>query len=261
MDLKKKRELLTEIVTVANKTSNKQEKDLNLLDMLNSFDRVMSIHKMDPESIEAMDLYKSLLKLGRIGTKSWADRIEQNLDISGTGTPIESSFVKSQGPPKSQEKSMRKLSDIDLRAPLMNLTNKTMSPAFHNTNIGINNRYLSEEIAMPQASQTSVPTRIQLPKLQLTHLFEEQKNNFTASTTANLYTKPYELTKSSPAIPKLASSQGILQTEKISALEIKLENLKLQPAERESEVFESRIQDGSNDLIAASYHVFYKILK
>ena len=97
----KKRALLEEIAITAPQLTNKIQSNITLLDLIDTFDQVIRRNNIEPESTEAIDLYKSMLRLGRLNT--W----KEQLKIKSAELDITSSLY-----------------DKD-RAPLNNLTNKT----------------------------------------------------------------------------------------------------------------------------------------
>eukprot|EP00826_Nyctotherus_ovalis_P026689 TRINITY_DN20828_c0_g1_i1.p2 TRINITY_DN20828_c0_g1~~TRINITY_DN20828_c0_g1_i1.p2 ORF type:complete len:204 (+),score=39.05 TRINITY_DN20828_c0_g1_i1:39-650(+) len=145
MDSNRMRELLTEVANTAPALANKSESNLNLLDLLAAFDQVLAKHEIDPESSQAVELYKAMLRLGRVGSKSWKERVEQGFN--------QSSDLSSPVHPKKDLNE-----DLDLRPPLTNLTNKNL--------------------CMESAKEGTVGPkpigRITLPKLQLTQLVQSQ---------------------------------------------------------------------------------------
>ncbi len=238
---------MTEIAAVAPKITNKAEVELNLLDLLTAFDRILAVHKIDPESPEAVDLYKTMLRVGRANTVPWKDRVEQCLldhsfSASFTNAP-EAVYTTKVPPVQKHEKSLRKVSDTDLRAPLMNLTNKSMSPV-----VGISHRYSREEIFMEPPAHSQ--TRIELPKLEISKLLDSHD-----STKSNFQTtvpQPKKVVMQPPTLQPPRPHQSL----RVAALEAKLETLKKAPAERESVVaIAVEDKEASNELIATSYNV------
>ncbi len=279
MDLNRKRELLREIAAAAPKLAHKPEEELNLLDLLNSFDRVLSQRHLDPESPAAIDLYKTLLRLGRIKSQPWEARIAEHLDQSASessgssqrkprsrkGSAKDFDFDGSFGHGKEESKddrgrAKRNLSDASNRAPLMNITNKEeRSPTVQNQ------RYQAEEVHLTPPSNlpmTRTGGVIELPKLQISqlllhatsvepvpagpcHVFTEEERRrslqmaFCSSIRSDL---------SMQSVPQAAVRQS---EDRIAALTHKLELLKHEPAEKEGEP----ATEASNELIASSYHV------
>lgn len=147
------RELLTEVASTAPTLANKSESSLNLLDLLAAFDQVLAKHGIDPESSQATELYKTMLRLGRVGSKAWKERIEQDFgESSNLNSPVTSCFKEPAHPKKNLNE------DLDLRPPLTNLTNKA----------------LCMESTKEGAVGPKPIGRITLPKLQLTQLVQPQ---------------------------------------------------------------------------------------
>lgn len=177
MDLNKKRKLLTEITSIAPKLAKKSEAELNLIEILSAFDQVLSDHKIDAESSEALDLYKTLLRLGRITTKTWEARIQENLDVSCniSNLDISKEKITSEHPEldnssghKVIKQTISERAEKDLRIPLYTLSNRG------------NSRYSAlEELKEDQPSAISLPqpNTIELPKLNITRFLGSNAAN------------------------------------------------------------------------------------
>lgn len=140
-----KKELLSEIAALAPILANKPEASITLLDLIDAFDRVLARRKMDPESLEAAGLYKAMLRLGRLSTWQLQPKAHHGsaLDI------LQSDTIS----PQLQKSYKEGRIDVDVRAPLGNLTNK-FGPVHE--------------------SATLRSPKIQLPKLKLTNLLDAQ---------------------------------------------------------------------------------------
>jgi len=133
MNLNEKRELLAEIALLAPELTKKPEEQLNLLDLLAAFDKVLGKHRIDPESNEATELYKTLLNLGRLKYKPWKQRIEENVSSKDDSFNISFQKVKEE------------------RVPLTNITNKSFA-----------------ENEQQEITSSEIIGRVQLPRIDLT---------------------------------------------------------------------------------------------
>lgn len=198
MDLNKKRKLLCDIAGLAPKLTHKPESDVNLLDLLNTFDHVLCENNVDAESAEAIDLYKTMLRLGRLNSKVWQARIPELLSTSnpssgesrqrnssprfeGRGSQREFEFLGSFGhspsnPPRALSEEQAEKGKPDFRTPLTNITNKTAAQQHHT--LVHNQRYGPEELpdttGASVASRGRLHDRIELPKLQISHLLRSR---------------------------------------------------------------------------------------
>ena len=174
MDLNKKRKLLSDIAAIAPTLSHKPENELNLIDMLTGFDKILSDNKIDAESSEAVDLYRTLLRLGRMTSKSWQARIQENTENSCNSSILNASKEKISPGLKEFEFQGSFGKPLSTIAGIENLKSKEIShaPLFNTaTQRSIHNRRYSgtEEIKEEQPSTISLPqgNTIELPKLNI----------------------------------------------------------------------------------------------